>query len=118
MTQLYAGEGGFKSYTPSKGKLVHTWYAYPMESFMAVHASKADEYKSLKDFSGKPVFFTPAGFMNWLNFQRIFKALNYKFNHVQIGEAAQAELPGGSEGPDSDRHDLTRLAVHKHGRLL
>ncbi|MDO8597620.1 MAG: hypothetical protein Q7R45_13485, partial [Sulfuricaulis sp.] len=27
MTQLYAGEGGFKDYTPSKGKLVHSWYS-------------------------------------------------------------------------------------------
>jgi TRAP-type uncharacterized transport system substrate-binding protein len=71
--------------------MVHTWYAYPMESFMAVHASKADQYKSLADFSGKPVFFTPAGFMNWLNFQRIFKALGYEFKHVQIGEATQAD---------------------------
>jgi uncharacterized protein len=91
ITPLYAGEGAFKDYKPAKGLMVHTWYAYPMESFMAVHASKADQYKSLKDFSGKPVFFTPAGYMNWLNFRRIFKALGYEFNHVQIGEAAQAD---------------------------
>jgi len=76
---------------------VHTWYAYPMESFMAVIASKAGQYKSLRDFSGKPVFFTPAGFMNWLNFMRIFKALGYQFKHVQIGEAVQADaLQAGS----------------------
>ena len=36
MTQLYASEGGFKNYKPAKAMLVHTWYAYPMESFMAV----------------------------------------------------------------------------------
>ncbi|MCL4802046.1 MAG: hypothetical protein KJ025_20815, partial [Burkholderiales bacterium] len=69
MTQLYAGEGGFKNYTPAKGRLVHAWYAYPMESFMAAPAAKADQYKCWGDFSGKPVFFTTAGFMNWLNFQ-------------------------------------------------
>ncbi|MEW6666498.1 MAG: TAXI family TRAP transporter solute-binding subunit [Thermodesulfobacteriota bacterium] len=91
MTPLYAGEGAFKNYKPAKALMVHTWYAYPMESFMAVHASKAAQYKSLADFSGKPVFFTPAGFMNWLNFQRIFKALGYEFKHVQIGEATQAD---------------------------
>jgi TRAP transporter TAXI family solute receptor len=91
MTQVYAGEGGFKNYTPAKAKMVHTWYAYPMESFMAVYAPKADQFKSWGDFSGKPVFFTPAGFMNWLNFQRIFKALGYQFKHVQIGEAAQGD---------------------------
>jgi TRAP-type uncharacterized transport system substrate-binding protein len=62
-----------------------------MESFMAVYGPKAGQYKSLGDFSGKPVFFTPAGFMNWLNFIRIFKALGYQFKHVQIGEAAQGD---------------------------
>lgn len=91
MTDLYEKDGAFKDYKPGKGLLVHTWYAYPMESFMAVLASKADQFKSWKDFSGKPVFFTPAGFMNWLNFKRIFKALNYQFKHVQIGEPAQGD---------------------------
>ncbi|MGZ8155635.1 MAG: hypothetical protein ACXWUK_10080, partial [Burkholderiales bacterium] len=89
MTQIYSGEGGFKGYKAAKGQLVHAWYAYPMESFMAVYAPKADQYKSWSDFNGKPVFFSPAGFMNWLNFHRIFKALGYQFKHVQIGEAAQ-----------------------------
>lgn len=97
MTQLYAGEGGFKNYTPGKGKLVHTWYAYPMESFMAVPADKAAQYKCLKDLSGKPTFFTTAGFMNWLNFQRMYKALGYDFKHVQIDPKTQADaLKGGT----------------------
>jgi len=84
MTQVYAGEGGFKNYTPAKSKLVHTWYAYPMESFMATSAKEAGKYKCWGDFSGKPVFFTTAGFMNWLNFQRIYKVLGYQFKHLQI----------------------------------
>lgn len=97
MTQLYAGEGGFKNYTPGKGKLVHTWYAYPMESFMAVPADKAAQFKCLKDLSGKPTFFTPAGFMNWLNFQRMYKALGYDFKHVQIDPKTQSDaLKGGT----------------------
>jgi hypothetical protein len=91
MTELYAGEGGFKNYKPAKGMLVHTWYSYPMESFMAAPAAKAGQFKCLRDFSGKPVFFTTAGFMNWLNFQRIFKALGYEFKHVQIDPATQAD---------------------------
>src|SRR5262247_2902978 len=41
MAELLAGEGGFRDYTPTKGTLVHTWYAYPMETFIAVHAPKA-----------------------------------------------------------------------------
>jgi len=91
MTQVYDGTGGFKDYKAAKSNLVHTWYAYPMESFMAVHASKAGQFKSWGDFSGKPVFFTPAGYMNWLNFVRIFKALGYKFYHVQIGTESQGD---------------------------
>jgi uncharacterized protein len=91
MTDVYEGTGAFKDFKPAKSRMVHTWYAYPMESFMAVYAPKAGQYKSWGDFSGKPVFFTPAGFMNWLNFMRIFKALGYQFKHVQIGEANQGD---------------------------
>jgi TRAP transporter TAXI family solute receptor len=91
MDEVYTNEGSFKDYKPAKSKMVHTWYAYPMESFMAVYAPKAGQFKAWGDFSGKPVFFTPAGFMNWLNFKRIFKALGYQFKHVQIGEAAQGD---------------------------
>jgi uncharacterized protein len=97
MTQLYASEGGFKGYKAGKGNLVHSWYAYPMESFMAVPADKASQYKCLKDLSGRPTFFTPAGFMNWLNFQRMYKALGYDFRHVQIDPKTQADaLKGGT----------------------
>jgi TRAP transporter TAXI family solute receptor len=91
MTQLYEGAGAFKNYDPPKGKLVHTWYAYPMESFMATSAKEEDKFKCLKDFSGKPVFYTTAGFMNWLNFQRMFKALGYEFKHVQIDTKTNAD---------------------------
>jgi uncharacterized protein len=97
MQELYAGEGGFKGYTAGKGRLVHTWYAYPMESFMAAPAGKAGDFKCWKDFSGKPVFFTTAGFMNWLNFRRIYKALGYDFKHVEIDPKTQADaLQSGS----------------------
>jgi len=91
MTQLYAGEGGFKDYKAGKGMLVHAWYSYPMESFLATSAKEAGKYKCWGDFSGKPVFYTTAGFMNWLNFQRIHKALGYQFKHVQIDAKTQTD---------------------------
>ncbi len=84
MSQFAQRVGPFKNYTPAKPELVHTWYAYPMESMMATSAKHADKFKCWKDFSGQPVFFTNAGFQNWLNWERIFKALNYDFKHVQI----------------------------------
>lgn len=97
MSQLYDGEGGFKNYKPAKGLLVHTWYAYPMETFMAVPAAKAGQFKCWKDLSGKPAFYTTAGFMNWLNVRRIYKALGYEFNHVEIDPSTQADaLQSGS----------------------
>src|SRR5438034_7191359 len=75
MTQFQERVGGFKDFTPTKPELVHSWYAYPMESMLATSAKDADKFKCWKDFSGKPVFYTQAGFQNWLNWQRIFKAL-------------------------------------------
>jgi TRAP-type uncharacterized transport system substrate-binding protein len=101
MTQLYGKADAFKDYNPSKPKIVHTWYAYPMESMMATTAAKAGEFKCWKDLSGKPVFFTTAGFQNWHNWVRIWKALGYDFKHVQIdpktnSDALQAGTVVGS----------------------
>ena len=91
MREAYGGEGGFQGYNPAAGPLVHTWYAYPMESFMAAPAATADQFSCWGDFSGKPVFYTTAGFMNWLNWRRIYDALGYEFNHVEIDTATNAD---------------------------
>jgi TRAP transporter TAXI family solute receptor len=91
MTQFQERVGPFKDYKPTKPELVHTWYAYPMESMMATSAKDADKFKCWKDFSGKPVYFTQAGFQNWLNWQRIFKTLGYDFKHVQIDNKSNAD---------------------------
>ena len=91
MTQFRERVGGFKDFQPTKPELVHTWYAYPMESLMATSAKQADKFKCWKDFSGKPVFYTQAGFQNWLNWQRIYKILGYDFKHVQIDLKSNAD---------------------------
>jgi TRAP transporter TAXI family solute receptor len=91
MVQFQERVGPFKDYKPAKPELVHTWYAYPMESMMATTVKNADNFKCWKDFSGKPVYFTQAGFQNWLNWQRIFKTLGYDFKHVQIDNKANAD---------------------------
>ena len=91
MSQFHDRVGGFKDFKPAKPELVHSWYAYPMESMLATSAKQADQFKCWKDFSGKPVFYTQAGFMNWLNWQRIYKALGYDFKHVQIDLKSNAD---------------------------
>jgi TRAP transporter TAXI family solute receptor len=91
MTQFNERVGPFKDYKPKAPELVHTWYAYPMESMMAVPAKTANQYKCWKDFSGKPIFFTNAGFQNWLNWQRIFRVLGLEFKHVQIDVKTNAD---------------------------
>jgi uncharacterized protein len=97
MTQFHERVGGFKDYKPIKPELVHTWYAYPMESMLATSAAKVNQFKCWKDFSGKPVFYAPAGAQNWLNWQRIFKTLGYDFKHVQIDLKSNADaLQAGS----------------------
>jgi hypothetical protein len=91
MTQFQERVGGFKDFKPAKPELVHTWYSYPMESMLATSAKNAPQFKCWKDFSGKPVFYTQAGFQNWLNWQRIYKALGYDFKHVQIDLKSNAD---------------------------
>jgi hypothetical protein len=91
MNEFHQRVGGFKDYKPRMPELVHTWYSYPMESMMVVAAKDADKFKCWRDFSGKPVFYTNAGFMNWLNWIRIYKALGYGFNHLQIDLKTNAD---------------------------
>lgn len=91
MTEFAQRTGPFKDFAPTKPELVHTWYAYPMETMLATSVKGADTFKCWKDFSGKPVYFSQAGFQNWLNAQRIFKTLGYDFKHVQIDNKANAD---------------------------
>ncbi len=91
MAEFQQRVGGFKGYKPKVTELVHTWYSYPMESMMGIAAKDAEKFKSWRDFSGKPVFFSNAGFMNWLNYMRVFKVLGYTFKHVQIDLKANAD---------------------------
>jgi len=91
MSEFAERTGPFKDFKPTTPELVHTWYAYPMETMMAVAAKDADKYKCWRDLSGRPVYFSQAGFQNWLNAQRIFKTLGYDFRHVQIDNKANAD---------------------------
>ncbi len=91
MEELYQGAGPFQGFRPRIGLLVHTFYIYPMETFFVTLKTNAGRYRSLADLSGRPVFFFTAGNMNWLNAQRIFKALGYRFNHVEIDTGAIAD---------------------------
>ncbi len=104
MTQVYAEEAAYSlEEWPGRADadlLVHSFYAYPMETSLAVHSSKADQFQTWGDLSGEPVFFTPAGFMNWLNMVRIFNALELDFNHLEIdsGMVADAMRDGSISG--------------------
>jgi TRAP transporter TAXI family solute receptor len=91
MTQFKERTSGFKGYKPKMPELAHTWYSYPMESMMATSAALAPKFKCWRDFSGQPVFYTNAGFMNWNNWIRIYNALGYKFRHVQIDLKSNAD---------------------------
>lgn len=95
MTQVYAAEAAYSLEDwPGRADadlLVHSFYAYPMETSLAVHKDNADNFQSWSDFDGEPVFFTPAGFMNWLNMGRIFRALDIEFNHTEIDSGMVAD---------------------------
>ena len=98
MSEFHQRVGGFKGYQPKMPEIVHTWYAYPMESMMAVAAKNADKFKCWRDFSGKPVFYTNAGFMNWLNYAA----------HLQ---GARLQLQARPDRPQVERgRDAVRLA--------
>lgn len=97
MLDFFEGGDAWDGYEPAAGELTHTFYAYPMESFMVTNAERADDFESWADLDGEPGFYTPAGYMNWLNYVRVFEALGYEFNHVEIDSSAVADsLQSGS----------------------
>lgn len=97
MTQVYERSGPYEGLSEDANLLVHTLYAYPMETFYTVHAKHADDYNSWADLSGADYFFTPSGYMNWLNTIRMFEALGYEHNHVEIDNKTLADsLRSGS----------------------
>lgn len=103
MGPAHAREEPYDDLDPDVGDLVHTFYAYPMETFLTVLEDNADDYNAYEDLSGEPVYFSPAGYMNWMNMQRIFGALDYDFNHNEIdsGMAHDALRDGTIEGAAS-----------------
>ncbi len=97
MTQVYERSGPYKKMSKEANKLVHTFYSYPMETFYTVYAKHADKYNSWADLSGEDYFFTPSGYMNWLNTIRMFDALGYEHKHVEIDSSVLADsLRSGS----------------------
>jgi TRAP-type uncharacterized transport system substrate-binding protein len=91
LTELYAGTGPFVGFVPKVAKMVQTFFTFPMETFLAVHDPKAHLFESWACLSGEPVFFAPAGFMNWLNAKRAWAALGYEFHHIELGLPAVAD---------------------------
>ncbi len=91
MRQFYDRVGTYEKFEPTSEELVHTFYYYPMESFMTVYTPLAKDYNCWDDFNGKPVFYTPAGYMNWLNWERTFNALGYEMNHIEVDSSVVAD---------------------------
>ena len=110
MAEFHQRVGGFKGYQPKMPEIVHTWYAYPMESMMAVAAKNADKFKCWRDFSGKPVFYTNAGFMNWLN-------MHARLQGARLQLQARPDRPQVERGRDAVRYHSGVGRLH-HRRPL
>ena len=92
----FVNEGeAWEGYEPEVGELTHTFYAYPMESFMVTDSERAGDFDSWADLDGEPGFYTPAGYMNWMNYANVFDILGYEFNHVEIDSGAVADSLDG-----------------------
>jgi TRAP-type uncharacterized transport system substrate-binding protein len=89
MMELPARTGPFTGFVPRKAELVHTFYVFPVETYLMIHARDAHLYRSWADLSGVPTFFGPFGGATYMNKKRSFhKALGYDLKHVEVGFAA------------------------------
>jgi len=83
--KLYGFTGPFEGFKPEVKQMpVQTLWAYTMETFLLIPEEKADEIKSWSDLNGKPVYLTPAGYMNHLNIWRGLNAVGVEPNHVEV----------------------------------
>ncbi len=89
----------YEGFEPEVGEIVHTLYLFDAQGFMVVSASKAHEYNSWADLSGKNAFFNPAGNIIHLVLKAAWDALGYEFQHVEIdtGMGADALRDGSVE---------------------
>ncbi len=83
--KLYGFTGPFEGFqSEAKQMPVQTLWVYTMETFLLIPKEKADEIKSWSDLKGKPVYLTPAGYMNHLNIERALRAVGVEPNHVEV----------------------------------
>lgn len=88
--EVYERTGAFKDYT-CKVMPVQTFWSFTMETFMLVPKFRVAEFKSWGDLANKPVFYTPAGYMNYINIMRALKILGIPANHIEIDKEMIAD---------------------------
>ncbi len=91
MREIYDQTSGFKGYKPGKGPLVHTWYAYPMESFMATTVG-ARRQVEVPEGLQRPAGVLHAGRLHELaELPAHVPDARYNFKHVQIDPKTQSD---------------------------
>ena len=91
MTQFQERVGPFKDYKPTKPEARAHLVRLSDEVDDGDIGEGGRQVQVLEGFQRQAHLFTQAGFQNWLNWQRIFKALGYDFKHVQIDNKANGD---------------------------
>jgi len=81
--EMYTSTGRFEGYKP-KRLPVQTFWAFTLETTLAIHASKAEAYKKWGDLAGKKIFDGPAAWDVRANLVRSLKALGIGFQHIEV----------------------------------
>ena len=75
---------------------VQSFWAYPLETGIAIHERDADTYTSWGDLSGEPVFTGPAPWDVRANLERAMETLDVGHNYVEVDTGvAGSTLDGG-----------------------
>lgn len=75
---------------------VQSFWAYPLETGIAIHERDAETYSSWADLSGEPVFTGPAPWDVRANLERAMEELNVGHNYVEVDTGvAGSTLDGG-----------------------
>lgn len=85
-------------------ELVQSFWAYPMETGLAIHADNAEQFQSWSDLSGEPVFTSPAPWDVRANLESAMDAAGVGHEYVEVDT--------GVAGNSLDTGDISAMVAY------
>ena len=108
--EMAQDEGRFEGFSDDAERWpVQTFWAYPMETGLAIHADNADQFEGWGDLEGEPVFTGPAPWDVRLNLEMAMDAIDVGHEYVEVDT--------GVAGSSLDTGDISAMIAYTSAEL-